>query len=163
VAQLNIYDTNREGSGVGGDHRTGSFVIPNGTELVAVLNNDLSTQNVREGDRFTMTVRSPGQYDGATIEGTVVSVNRGGRVSGRSEMTLDFDTIRTRDGRSYRFAGILESFVRRMATSFVSTTKVRFATATRPTRRSLARPSVPRLARSLVRLPVVVKARRLVL
>ena len=108
VAQLNIYDTNRENSSVAGT-ATGDFVIPNGTEIVAVLNNDLSTQNVREGDRFTMTVRSPGQYDGATIEGSVVNVDRGGRVSGRSQMTLDFDTIRLRDGRSYRFAGILET------------------------------------------------------
>jgi YMGG-like Gly-zipper len=106
VAQLNIYDTNRE-SNIG--DVAGTFVIPNGTQLVAVLNNDLSTQNVREGDRFTMTVRSPGQYDGATIEGSVTSVNRGGRIAGRSEMTMDFDTIRMRDGRSYRFAGILES------------------------------------------------------
>ena len=112
VAQLDVYDTNREtgvGGGVGGDVATGTFVVPNGTELVAVLNNDLSTQNVREGERFTMTVRSPGQYDGATIEGQVMSINRGGRITGRSEMTLDFDTIRLRDGRSYRFAGILES------------------------------------------------------
>jgi len=107
VAQLNIYDTNREDSNVGGV-ATGSFVIPNGTQLVAVLNSDLSTQNVREGDRFTMTVRSPGQYEGATIEGSVLSVDRGGRVTGRSELTMDFDTIRLRDGRSYRFAGILE-------------------------------------------------------
>lgn len=107
VAELNIYDTNREDANVGGV--TGSFVIPNGTQLVAVLNNDLSTQNAREGDRFTMTVRSPGQYDGATIEGQVTSVNRSGRITGRSEMTMDFDTIRLRDGRSYRFAGILES------------------------------------------------------
>jgi hypothetical protein len=108
VAQLNIYETNREDSPIAGTV-TGDFVIPNGTEIVAVLNNDLSTQNVREGERFTMTVRSPGQYDGATIEGQVVSLNRGGRITGRSEMTLDFDTIRLRDGRSYRFAGILES------------------------------------------------------
>ena len=108
VAQLNIYDTNREGSNVGGDVATGSFIIPNGTELVAVLNSDLSTQNVREGERFTMTVRG-GQYEGATIEGSVLNVERGGRVTGRSEMTMDFDTIRLRDGRSYRFAGILES------------------------------------------------------
>ena len=109
VAQLNVYDTNRENTGVGDVAATGSFVVPNGTDIVAVLNNDLSTQNVREGERFTMTVRSPGQYDGATIEGQVVSINRGGRISGRSEMTLDFDTIRLRDGRSYRFAGILQS------------------------------------------------------
>ena len=107
VAELNIYETNREGSNVG-DVATGSFVIPNGTQLVAVLNSDLTTQTAREGDRFTMTVRS-GQYDGATIEGQVTSVDRGGRISGRSQMTLDFDTIRLRDGRSYRFAGILES------------------------------------------------------
>jgi len=108
VAQLNIYDTNREDTNVGSG-AVGSFIIPNGTQIVGVLNNDLSTQNVREGDRFTMTVRSPGQYEGATIEGRVMSVNRSGRVTGRSEMTLDFDTIRMRDGRSYSYAGILES------------------------------------------------------
>ena len=108
VAQLNIYDTNREDS-VAGGATAGTFVIPDGTQLVAVLNNDLSTQNVREGDRFTMTVRSPGQYDGATIEGSVLNIERGGRITGRSQMTLDFDTIRLRDGRSYRFAGIMEA------------------------------------------------------
>jgi uncharacterized protein YcfJ len=109
VAELNIYDTNREGVAVGEPNPTGSFIVPNGTSIVAVLNNDLSSQNAREGDRFTMTVRSPSQFDGATIEGRVASINRGGRVTGRSEMTLDFDTIRTRDGRSYAFAGILET------------------------------------------------------
>lgn len=107
VAQLNIYDTNREDSGVGAV--TGSFVVPDGTQLVAVLNNDLSTENIREGERFTMTVRSPGQYEGATIDGVVTNVDRGGRITGRSEMTLDFDSIRLRDGRSYSFAGILEA------------------------------------------------------
>jgi hypothetical protein len=106
VAELNIYDTNREN--VGGAV-AGSFVVPDGTQIVAVLNNDLSTQNIREGERFTMTVRSPGQYDGATIEGSVLNVNRGGRITGRSEMTLDFDTIRLRDGRTHQFAGILET------------------------------------------------------
>jgi len=109
VAQLNIYDTNREGVAVGEPNPTGSFIVPNGTSIVGVLNNDLSSQNAHEGDRFTMTVRSPGEYDGATIEGTVGSISRGGRITGRSEMTLDFDTIRMRDGRSYRFAGILET------------------------------------------------------
>jgi YMGG-like Gly-zipper len=108
VAQLNIYDTNRENSGDYSD-TVGSFIVPNGTQLVAVLNNNLSTENAQQNERFTMTVRSPGQYDGATIEGHVTSVNRSGRITGRSEMTLDFDTIRLRDGHSYRFAGILET------------------------------------------------------
>jgi hypothetical protein len=108
VAQLNIFDTNREDTNVGGG-QVGSFIVPNGTQMVAVLNNDLTTQNVREGDRFTMTVRSPGQFEGATIDGHVTAVDRGGRITGRSEMTLNFDSIRMRDGRSYSFAGILES------------------------------------------------------
>ncbi|HKV35761.1 MAG TPA: YMGG-like glycine zipper-containing protein [Pyrinomonadaceae bacterium] len=110
TAQLNLYDTNREDTNVGGSGDVaGNFIIPDGTQVVAVLNNDLSTQNVRQGDRFTMTVRSPGEYEGATIEGVVSSVERSGRVSGRSQMTLDFDNIRMRDGRTYGFAGILES------------------------------------------------------
>jgi hypothetical protein len=108
VAQLNIYDTNREGSPTSGDV-AGNFIIPDGTQVVAVLNSDLSTENVRQGDRFTMTVRSPDQYEGATIEGYVASVERSGRITGRSQMTLDFDNIRMRDGRTYRFAGILDS------------------------------------------------------
>jgi hypothetical protein len=110
VAQLNVYDTNRE-EPVGGNsgNVAGTFIVQNGTQLVAVLNDDLSTQNAQPNQRFTMTVRSPGQYEGATIEGFVTSINRSGRVAGRSEMVLDFDTIRLRNGRSYQFAGILDS------------------------------------------------------
>ena len=85
------------------------FIVPNGTQLVAVLNDDVSTANAREGDRFTLTVRQPSNLDGATIDGRVTQVERSGRVSGRSQMTLNFDNIRLRDGRSFRFAGILES------------------------------------------------------
>jgi hypothetical protein len=111
VAQLNLYETNREDGNIGGNTGpvNGTFVVPNGTQLVAVLNGDLSTQNVQVNDRFTMTVRSPSQFEGATIEGYVSNVNRGGRVTGRSDMTLSFDTIRLRDGRSSPFAGILEN------------------------------------------------------
>jgi len=110
IAQLDLYNTNREypSGGATGDV-VGSFIIPNGTQLVAALNENLTTESARQNQRFTMTVRSPGQFEGATIEGYVASINRGGRVTGRSEMSLDFDTIRLRDGRSYRFAGILES------------------------------------------------------
>src|SRR5678815_1957554 len=75
VAQLNIYDSNREGNV--GQGPVGSFGVPDGTQIIAVLNNDLSTETVSQNDRFTMTVRSPGQFDGATIEGYVTSVSRG--------------------------------------------------------------------------------------
>ena len=85
------------------------FILANGETVVAVLDNGLSSANAREGDRFTLTVRQPSQYEGATIEGRVLNVQRSGRITGRSQMTLNFDTIRLRDGRSYRFAGILQS------------------------------------------------------
>lgn len=36
-------------------------------------------------------------------------VNRGGRVSGRWNTTLNFDRIRLRNGRTYKFAGIVQN------------------------------------------------------
>ena len=86
-----------------------AFSVPEGTQFVAVLNNDLSTAQSNQGDRFTLTVRSPGQYEGATIEGYVSRLDRAGPFSGRSEMTLDFLQIRLRDGRTAEFAGFIEN------------------------------------------------------
>jgi hypothetical protein len=88
---------------------SGDFVIPNGTLLVATLNENLSSTDSRDNDRFTMTVREPSQYDGAIIEGYVSNVSNGGRITGRSEMSLNYERIRMRDGRTYRFAGLTES------------------------------------------------------
>ena len=107
VAQLDLNTGTSDYPQVG--TTSGEFVIPNGTQLVAVLNTNLSTNTARDNERFTMTVRSPSQYDGATIEGYVSNVNRSGRITGRSEMTFNFDSVRLRDGRSYRFAGIVET------------------------------------------------------
>ena len=107
VAQLNLYNGSPTISNVG--TANGDFVIPNSTQLVGVLNTNLSTQTARDNDRFTLTVRSPSQYEGATIEGYVTNVNRSGRVTGRADLTLNFDSIRLRDGGSYRFAGIVDS------------------------------------------------------
>ncbi len=106
TAQLDIYFGNNP---VVADVPRGNFAVPDGTQLLAVLNNDLSTKQARDGDRFTLTVRSPSQYDGASIEGHVVKVNRSGRVSGRAEMSFEFDRIRLRDGRTTNFAGYIES------------------------------------------------------
>jgi hypothetical protein len=88
---------------------SGDFIIPNGTLLVATLNENLSASTSRENDRFTMTVREPSQYDGAVIEGYVSNVSRGGRITGRSEMSLNYERIRMRNGSTYRFAGLTES------------------------------------------------------
>ena len=95
----------------GGNNNTSytDFVVPNGTQLTAVLTTGLiSTKSSIDGDRFTMEVRSPSNFDGAIIEGRVIKPENSGRVTGRANVTLDFDTIRLRNGRTYRFAGILD-------------------------------------------------------
>jgi hypothetical protein len=112
TAQLDVYNgypNSPTYPNSGGSVATGEFIVPNGVQLVAVLNDNLTTRESRDNDRFTMTVRSPSQYDGATIEGYITGVNRSGRVSGRSEMTFNFDTIRLRNGRSYKFAGFVDT------------------------------------------------------
>ncbi|HKO95627.1 MAG TPA: YMGG-like glycine zipper-containing protein [Pyrinomonadaceae bacterium] len=85
------------------------FIVVDNERVIAVLNTAISTETAREGDRFTMTVRQPYQFEGATIEGHISNVERSGRITGRSQMTLNFDTIRLRDGRSHRFAGVVEA------------------------------------------------------
>jgi hypothetical protein len=111
--QLNVYGGGRDSYAGGRDSapRTsrGNLFVPDGSQLVAVLNDDLSTKDARDGERFSLTVRSPSQYSGARIDGHVVRVARSGQVSGRAEMSFDFDTIGPRDGRVSPFAGYIES------------------------------------------------------
>ncbi|MBS1792628.1 MAG: hypothetical protein JSS81_02170 [Acidobacteria bacterium] len=85
----------------------GDFIVANNTRITATLDTPLSTRSYRDGDRFSMTVTSPSQYRGAVIEGRV-NGQRSGVVSGRANLSLDFDTIRL-NGRTYRFAGIVDS------------------------------------------------------
>jgi hypothetical protein len=82
---------------------------PESTRLVATLDNGLSTRQAREGDRFSLTVQSPSEYDGAVIEGYLSRVNRSGRVAGRSELAMKFERIRLRGGGTQEFDGYIES------------------------------------------------------
>jgi hypothetical protein len=107
VAQWNVYTGSPYSSNAG--RQTGNFIVPDGSTLVTRLNTNLATNRTRAGDRFTLTVLSPAQFRGAEIEGVVGDVDRGGRITGRTEMTLNLDQIRMADGRTYRFDGIIES------------------------------------------------------
>jgi len=102
VAQFSIYNPQNYPTSTSG------FVVPDGERVVAVLDDSLSTRTAVVGDRFSLRVNEPAEFSGATIEGHVSHVERSGRLTGRSVMTLDFDSIRLRDGRSYRFAGLVE-------------------------------------------------------
>ncbi|MBV8858506.1 MAG: hypothetical protein JOZ02_16350 [Acidobacteria bacterium] len=110
VAEWNVYNGTTPGYNQSGNVSTaaGEFIVPDGQMLTARLDTDLSTRTVQTGDRFTMTVTAPAQFDGAVIEGHVASANRSGRVTGRSDMSLNFDTIRYQ-GRTYQFAGFIDS------------------------------------------------------
>jgi hypothetical protein len=105
TAQWNIYYGSASLPGNTGAN-SGEFLMRDGETVVAILNNDLSTNQAKQGDRFAATVRD-GQYEGALIEGTVGSVNQGGKLTGRSGMSLNFDTIQLKNGQTHRFAGIL--------------------------------------------------------
>jgi hypothetical protein len=109
VAQWDVYNGSTPYGQTGSVAPSGSFVVPDGTMLNATLDTDLSTQTANTGDRFAMTVNSPAQFAGAVIEGHVADVTRSGRVTGRSTMSLNFDDIRMPDGRTYQFAGFLDT------------------------------------------------------
>lgn len=107
-ARWNVEVSDRPGSYGNTGSPTGDYGVPAGTRLVAVLDNVLSTTNAREGDLFTLTTRSPSQYDGAVIQGHVSAVHASGRMTGRAGLTLNLRSIRLRNGRSYPFVGVIE-------------------------------------------------------
>jgi len=102
------YGNNYPGTGTGGN-TTGNFYIPNGTQLRTRLTSAINTRDSQVNDRFTMEVISPSQYQGAIIEGRVANADKSGRVSGRANVSLEFDTIRLRNGSTYRFGGVIDS------------------------------------------------------
>src|SRR4029079_13294486 len=99
VAQWNVDNDSRPVLG-NASATSGEFIVRDGETLVAVLNNELTTKLSQQGDLFTMTVRDPSQFEGAVIEGTVGSIDQGGRLTGRSGMSLNFDRIRLKNGQN---------------------------------------------------------------
>ena len=103
------YARNRNGGSRAGGGSSDVDYVPDGTVLTATLDNRLSTRDAQAEDPFTLTVTSPGQYQGARIDGRLLGVDRSGRVTGRSDITFDFDRIRFRNGRSSDFDGVIDS------------------------------------------------------
>jgi hypothetical protein len=85
------------------------FVVPDGTRVVATVDTRLSTRASRIGERFTMTVRSPLEFEGARIDGVVSQVNTYSSSRRAVDMRVNFEAIRLRDGRTSEFGAILRS------------------------------------------------------
>jgi len=80
-------------------------LVPDGIEMKIRLNTEISTKTNREGDKFTAVVLDPSDFAEGIVEGHIAALNKSGKATGKTELSLAFDTIRLRDGRGSRFAG----------------------------------------------------------
>jgi hypothetical protein len=76
-----------------------SQTVPVGTRLLIRLDTEISSKSNRVGDGFTATVISPRSYRGAIIRGHISHLDKSGRLKGKTEIGLDFDSIEYRNGR----------------------------------------------------------------
>lgn len=89
--------------------RIGQFIVPNGTVISGVLDTEINTKVSQNNDRFKMTVQEPMEYRGAVVEGYISGVGRSGQVSGRPNVTFNFERITLRDGKIYDFSGNVQA------------------------------------------------------
>jgi hypothetical protein len=85
-------------------------LVPVGTNLKVRLDDTLSSKSSRIGDKFTATVLDPVRFNEATVTGHVSSIQKSGKIKGRTSMNLAFDSVRLSDGRS----GTLHGYVTRV-------------------------------------------------
>ncbi|MEP6920004.1 MAG: hypothetical protein ABI967_02680 [bacterium] len=78
---------------------TTTRVVPVGTSLKIRLENSLSSKDSRVGDSFTAIVADPNAYDGGTVRGHISSIQKSGKIKGRTAMNLAFDSIELTTGR----------------------------------------------------------------
>ena len=118
VARYDVYNDGGSYNTGGGNNpptvttgRTGEFIVPNGTIITGTLDSYVTTKATQNGDRFKLTVTAPTEFRGAIIEGYISGLNRSGKVSGRSQLTFNFERITMPGdaGRTYDFAGYLQS------------------------------------------------------
>lgn len=83
------------------------IIIPRDTELLLELQEDLNTEQSREGEKFTARIVSPSEIAGAIVEGRVAKILKPGRINRRSEMLLSFDRIILNDKRWSNFGATL--------------------------------------------------------
>ena len=88
-------------------HPNTTVIIPRETELILELQEDLSTERSRTGDKFTAKIVAPSEIAGAMIEGRVTKITAPGHIKRRSELLLSFDRIILNDSRWSNFSAIL--------------------------------------------------------
>ncbi len=118
VAQLDIFDNRNTNSNDNRNtnaqtpprtqpKRNGQYIVSDGTEMFAVLEGEINTKTAQDGDRFVLVVQSPDQFKGSRIIGSLSGTARSGRITGRSQVQFNFETIELRNGQRYDFAGFI--------------------------------------------------------
>jgi hypothetical protein len=85
--------------------RTVAPMVPVGTDLKIRINETLSSKESRVGDRFTATAIYPSRYEEAKVFGHISSIQKSGKIKGRTSMNLAFDRITFPDGHGGVFHG----------------------------------------------------------
>lgn len=87
------------------DRTPQNYIVQSGTRVPLVLVNSISTKNTREGDRVYLQTAFPIAVgsrivipQGSYVTGTVTQVKRPGRVKGRGELYVRFDTLMLPNG-----------------------------------------------------------------
>lgn len=83
------------------------IIIPRDTEIIVEIQEPLSTETNRVGDKFTAKIMSPYEIEGAMIEGRIERITKPGRIKRRAEMLLTFDRIVLSDERWSNFSAIV--------------------------------------------------------
>jgi hypothetical protein len=79
-----------------------ALTIPQDVALRIRLDDTLTSTDSQVNDPFSATVVTQGQYEGARVYGHISSIDRSGRLQGRTEMILQFDRLIMFDGRTAR-------------------------------------------------------------
>ena len=85
-------------------------LVPIGTNLKIRVEDTLSSKDSRVGDRFTATALDPVRFNEAKVTGHISSIQKSGKVKGRTSMNLAFNSIELPDGRR----GVLHGYVTRV-------------------------------------------------
>lgn len=83
------------------------IIIPKDTELILELNESVTTETAKEGDKFTARIVSPTEIAGAIVEGHIAKITKPGRIKRRSEIQLSFNRIILTESRWSNFDAVL--------------------------------------------------------
>jgi hypothetical protein len=78
------------------------LTIPQDVAFRIRLDDTLTSVDSQPGDPFSSTVLSQGPYQGARVYGHISSIDPSGRLTGHTEMVLQFDRLIMPDGRTAR-------------------------------------------------------------